>query len=197
MISYLVKGLDGNPIMSSTVLMASVYALSIAPMFTRDAYLKMLPIFLIPVVMISSSDSTGFAMNIELILAAGIISAIYIKILDYFERTKRLLKDPQVDKFMSSMVYISVFAVFMMAYVGGGKVTGVPLHAGLPQAKSPAYFFLMFIYLIITLASTTGLQLGIGGNSKKKESEPVVVTRTVVQETPAPEEDEDDEEEDA
>lgn len=191
MISYAVKALDPNPIMSSTLLMASVYALSIAPNFTRDAYLKLLPIFLIPAIMIASSDSTGFAMNVELILAAGIVAAIYIKILDSFERTRRLLKDPQVDKFQSSMVYISIFAIFMGFLVIISKVTGFALHAPAPQVKSPMYFFLVAIYIIVGLASIVGLQLGIGGRSKKKENDKeTVVSTTKTVETEAEEEEE-------
>ena len=199
MISYAVKSFDNNPIMSSTLLIASVYALSIAPNFTRDAYVKLLPIFLIPAIMIASSDSTGFAMNVELILGAGIVCAIYIKILDSFKRTRRLLKDPQVDKFQSSLLYISIFAIFMGVYVAVGSGLGIPLHIPAPQAKSPAYFFLVFIYVIIALASITGLQLGIGGlstKSKPKDS-PVIVTKTVKVENPEEEEEAAEEEAEA
>lgn len=177
MISYAVKALDGNPIMSSMVLIGAVYALSIAPQFTRDAYLKLLPIFLIPAAMIASSDSVGFAMNVELMLGAGILVAGYIKVLDMFDRTKKLLKDPQEDKFMSSLIYISIYAVFFISYVGIGKAGGIQLHKPIPQAKSPFYFMLLLIYLVTVLASITGFKLGFGDKtkvtkSKKVENEP-------------------------
>ena len=56
MISYAVKGLDNSPVAGSTLLLFSVYILSVAPNFTRDIYLKILPVLLIAPIMISSSD---------------------------------------------------------------------------------------------------------------------------------------------
>ena len=176
MISYAVKGLDGNPIMSSTLLMSVVYALSIAPNFTDDPYLKLLPIFLTPAVMIASSDATGFSMNVELILGAGILTAGVIKIMTMFERTRERLKRPQMDKLISSLLYIFIFAVFMAFYVGIGMVLkNVPLHAPQPQPKSAFYFLLIVIYGILTLSNITGFQVGFGGNSPKSDEEKTVV----------------------
>ena len=172
MISYAIKGLDGNPIMSSTLLLGTVYTLSIAPNFTDDAYLKLLPVFLIPAVMIASSDATGFSLNVELILAAGILTAGVIKIMTMFERTRERLKRPQQDKFISSLLYAFIFGAFMSFYIGVGMaLPNVPLHAPQPQPKSAAYFLLIFIYVIITLANTTGFQISLGGTKSNKEVE--------------------------
>jgi uncharacterized membrane protein HdeD (DUF308 family) len=177
MISYAVKGLDGNPVMSSTLLLAIVYTLSIAPNFTNDAYLKLLPVFLIPAVMIASSDATGFSMNIELLLGAGILTAGVIKIMTMFERTRERLKRPQQDKLISTLLYAFIFGAFMSFYVGiGMALPNVPLHAPQPQPKSAFYFLLIFIYIIITLANISGFKLSFGGNkSKSKDNETVVV----------------------
>ena len=182
MISYAVKALDSNPIMSSTLLLSVIYALNIAPNFTNDAYLKLLPVFLIPAVMIASSDTTGFSMNVELMMGAGILTAGVIKLLTMYKPARERLKRPQTDKFVSSIIYIGIFAVFMAFYVGiGTAVSGISLHAPQPQPKSAFYFLLVFVYLIITLASITGFRLSFGQNSgsKSKKDEPVVVEKTV------------------
>lgn len=156
----------------SLVLMTSVYSLSIAPNFTDDPYLKLLPVFLIPIIMIASSDATGFAMNVELMLAMGIISALYIKLLTMFDRTKKLLKEPREDKFFSVMLYLSILLVFMgFYYLIGSNLESIPLHAPLPQPKSAMYFLLVFLYLVITLASTTGFQIEFGGKKSKAKKE--------------------------
>lgn len=172
MISYAVKGLDGNPIMSSTLLLGTVYTLSIAPNFTDDAYLKLLPVFLIPAVMIASSDATGFSLNVELLLAAGILTAGVIKIMTMFERTRKRLKRPQQDKLISSLLYAFIFGAFMSFYIVlGMAIPGASIHAPQPQPKSAAYFLLIFIYVIITLANTTGFQISLGGAKSNKEVE--------------------------
>ena len=188
MISYAIKGLDANPIMSSTLLMFTVYVLSIAPNFTDDAYLKLLPVFLIPIVMIASSDATGFSMNIELLLAAGILTAGVIKIMTLSERTRERLKRPQQDKLISSLLYLFIFGVFMSLYVGIATfLTSVPMHAPQPQPKSAFYFLLVIIYFIITFASRLGFQVSLGGTKTKKE-EPAVVIDTEEETEEEPEE---------
>ena len=182
MISYAVKSLDSNPIMSSTLLLSIVYALSIAPNFTDDPYLKLLPVFLIPAVMIASSDTTGFAMNVELIMASGIITAGFIKLLTLNKDIRERLKRPQEQKVYSSILYVGIFAFFMSMYaLIGTRVDAIALHAPQPQQKSAFYFLLVFLYVVITLASITGFRLGFGkeGNSKSDTSEVVYVDRTI------------------
>lgn len=172
MISYAVKGLDSNPIMSSTLLLSVVYALSIAPNFTNDAYLKLLPVFLIPAVMIASSDTTGFALNVELLLGAGILTAGVIKLLTMYKPARERLKRPQSDKFGSSLLYVAIFGFFMAFYVGiGMSFSTVELHAPQPQPKSAFYFLIVFLYIVIALASVTGFRLGFGGGGSKSKTD--------------------------
>ena len=184
MISAVISSLDGNPLMSSGLLLAVVYALTIAPVFTTDPYLKLLPMFLIPTVMIASSGTTGFSMNIELLMGAGILTAGFIKLLTYNERIEERLKHPQTDKTNSSILYIGILGVFGMLYVLTSKLSGMPTHLPQPQASSPSYYLLVVTYIVAILGSITGFKINFGGNSS-----------TVKVEQPEPEEEEEEEKE--
>jgi hypothetical protein len=60
----------------------------------------------------------------------------------------------------------------MSFYIGlGMAIPGVSMHAPQPQPKSAAYFLLIFIYVIITLANTTGFQISLGGKKSKSNEE--------------------------
>lgn len=176
MISYAVKGLDATPMMSSALLLSIVYALSIAPNFTNDPYLKLLPVFLIPAVMIASSDTTGFALNVELLLGAGILTAGIIRLLTLNKHIRARLKNPQEQKAYSSLIYILIFGVFIgFYYVIGTSVSSINLHAPQPQPKSAFYFLLVFLYIVITLASVTGFRLEFGDQKSNSNTDVIYV----------------------
>ena len=169
MISYLVKGLDNSPMIGTAVLLAFVFALGIAPQFTSDPFLKLLPMFLIPLVMITSSDTTGFSINPDIMLMAGIVTAVYIKLLTLLKDTEDALKNPKQRKIMSAMVYISIYIVYMMSLVGINNFTSFELH-GTTQT-SAMYPILFIIYVGIAIFSVTGLTLG-KSSSKSPSSTP-------------------------
>jgi hypothetical protein len=182
--------------MSSTLLLSIVYALSIAPNFTNDPYLKLLPVFLIPAVMIASSDTTGFALNIELLLGAGILTAGIIKLLTLNKDIRARLKNPQEQKAYSSLVYLCIFGVFIgFYYVIGTRVSSIDLHAPQPQPKSAFYFLLVFLYIVITLASVTGFRLGFGDQKSNSNTDSDVIYVETDSSPPSDDDDEEEEEE--
>ena len=83
---------DKSPLFASVLLLGCLYALGIAPQFTDDAYLKILSVFLVPVIAIGSSPSTGFMMNTEVLMICGLLTALLIKVITMNEKAKEALK---------------------------------------------------------------------------------------------------------
>lgn len=165
---------ESSPILSSMLFVAFIFALGIAPQFTSDPFLKLLPIMLIPVIAVASSPSTGFMMNTELLMFSGLVTAGYIKLLTMNETAEKALKRPKEHKMTASLLYVSTFFVLFGSFVGVSKISGgrIETHKD-PSSMSPFYWLLMFLYIIVALASVTGFQLNFGGKSKSKKDEPV------------------------
>jgi hypothetical protein len=165
---------ESSPILSSMLFVAFIFALGIAPQFSSDPFLKLLPIMIIPVIAVASSPSTGFMMNTELLMFSGLITAGYIKLLTLNDTAEEALKRPKERKLTASLLYVTTFFIFFGTFVGVSKMSGgrIETHKD-PSSMSPFYWLLMFLYVVVALASVTGFQLGFGGKSKsKKEEEP-------------------------
>ena len=164
---------ERSPLFASVLLLGCLYVLGVAPQFTDDAYLKILSVFLIPVIAVGASPSTGFMMNTELLMICGLLTALLIKLLTLNQKAKEALKrsDVPANRLLSLMLYFGIFVFFCTAFVVIPAVTGLPRHVD-PSIHTPLYYFLVFMYVIALLASVTGFNLGFKGSSKSKDAPP-------------------------
>jgi len=164
---------DRSPLLASILLLAGLYTLGVAPQFTDDAYLKLLSVFLIPVIAIGSSPSTGFMMNTELLMICGLLTALLIKLLTLNKKARDALKRSTVpaNRLLSLTLYFFIFVFFCLGFVLIPAATGMQRHVD-PSSHTTLYYFLVFMYVIALLASVTGFNLGFKGNSKSNDDEP-------------------------
>ena len=159
-----------NPRFGSAMILLFMFGLSMAPVFTTDPYLKLLPIFLLPAVSIAMSGTIAFPMNVELLLLVGILISGVVKLITYNKKLENAMKKPHENKLTASMLYIMISFMFIGAwYIMGLADTGILKHYGLPSEKSAFYYLLIFFYLIAMLASVSSLQVGIGDKAPTKK----------------------------
>lgn len=176
MFSLLVtKAGETSPQTSSALFLATVYLLSVSPNFTTDPYLKLLSMLLIPPVVISSRMATGFAMNPEILIAAGILTAGYIKLIMLADNVKKLLTEPRTQKIYSSLLYLSIYLMYTgLAILAIPAMTGMSLY---DPGSTSMYAFLFFVYFAIMFGSLgiikveSPFKVGEKKNKDKKKDE--------------------------
>jgi hypothetical protein len=157
-----------NPRLASATILLFMFGLTMAPVFTTDPYLKLLPIFLLPAVAISMSGTLAFPMNVELLLLVGILTTGLVKLLTLNKNFEKALKEPSKYKFTAGLLYVMISMLYIGTwYVMGLADTGILTHYGLPSEKSPFYYLLIVAYIIAMLASITGFQVGVGKSKPK------------------------------
>lgn len=158
-----------NPRLGSAMILLFMFGLTMAPVFTNDPYLKLLPIFLLPAVAVSMSGTLSFPMNVELLLLVGILTSGIVKLVTLNKKMKEAIKRPTEHKMTASMLYVAICIMYIGAwYLMGLADTGILKHYGLPSEKSAFYYLLIFFYMIAMLASVTGFKVGVGNNKKSK-----------------------------
>lgn len=172
---------DKSPLFASVLLLGCLYALGIAPQFTDDAYLKILSVFLVPVIAIGSSPSTGFMMNTEVLMICGLLTALLIKVITMNEKAKEALKrsTEPANRLLAILLYSSIFIFFCAMFILIPAVTGIQRHVD-PSMHTPLYYFLIFLYIIALLASITGFNLGFKGGKSKSNNVPVAPVAPLV-----------------
>ena len=157
-----------NPRLGSAMILLFMFGLTMAPVFTKDPYLKLLPIFLLPAVAISMSGTLAFPMNVELLLLVGILTSGVVKLITTSKKMEEAIKNPSENKMTASMLYVMICFIYIGAwYLMGLADTGILKHYGLPSEKSAFYYLLIFFYMIAMLASVTGFKVGVGGKKPK------------------------------
>ena len=152
-----------DPRFGSAMILLFMFGLTMTPIMTNDAYLKMLPIFLLPAIAVSMSGTLSFPMNVELLLLVGILMSGVIKLLTMNKKLKQALTKPTENKLTASMIYIMVALLYVGTwYLMGLADTGILTHYGLPSEKSAMYYLLIVSYVIAMLASASSLQVGVG-----------------------------------
>ncbi len=159
-----------NPRFGSAMILLFMFGLSMAPVFTNDPYLKLLPIFLLPAVAISMSGTFAFPMNVELLLLVGILTSGIVKLISLNKKLEEAIKKPTEHKMTASMLYVIICLLYIGAwYLMGLADTGILKHYGLPSEKSAFYYLLIFFYMIAMLASVTGFKVGVGNKAPTKK----------------------------
>ncbi len=155
-----------DPRFGSSMILLFMFGLTMTPIMTNDAYLKMLPIFLLPAIAVSMSGTLSFPMNVELLLLVGILMSGVVKLLTMNKKLKQALTKPTENKVTASMIYIMVALLYVGTwYLMGLADYGILTHYGLPSEKSAMYYLLIVSYVIAMLASVSSLQIGVGNKN--------------------------------